>query len=115
MNAYLEAKKLYTKEEFAATVDYCGTHGAIVCDADVFICAYQTDHRLIVDGLDINEIKSKKRIDKADTWFVLIASGNLVKGFGFFRPLTFLAYERMDGKKRIYEYERYRRLLWEAR
>jgi len=100
-----EVKQIYGDEIFEI-MDFCITNeGVVHSDRNCFICAYPTSKALI-------ETQSKKGLDKADTWYVYIAVGNLKTAFSCGEKLEYIAYERFDGKIRIFDAERFRRLIW---
>jgi hypothetical protein len=105
MSAFSEAKKLYDGMDLEQIMAFCAHHGVVFADKEVFLCAYPTNSKLI-------ETEYKKGVDKADTWYVYIAAGNLKKAFEVIRPLKYVAFRRFDKRFRIYEFERMRRLIW---
>ena len=107
MNAFLEAKKKYKDGELERIMAFCAEHGVVICDSEVFICAYTTKSTSIINC----KRKYNLSIDKADTWYVFIASGNLNKAFDLIRPMEFVAFRRMDKRFRIYDFDRFRRVL----
>jgi hypothetical protein len=107
MSAFSEAQKLYDGADLTKIMAFCAHNGVVFADEEVFLCAYPTKSSNIGN-------KSKKEVDKADTWYVYIASGNLKKAFEVIRPLKYVYYERFDDKPRLFQFERMRRLVWEA-
>lgn len=113
MSAFSEAQKLYDGAELQEIIAFCAHNGVVIADGDVFLCAYITSSELIeTQSQQRNEIKSKKGIDKADTWYVYVASGNLKRAFEMIKPVEFVAYERFDGECRLLNFERMRRLFY---
>lgn len=104
MRPYLEAREMC---DAAQIMQFCAEHGFVHADIDCFVCAYPTRRELI-------DTKSKIVLDKPDCWYVYIAAGNLEKAFRVIEPKEFLAFERFDGRVRVYEFERFRRKLWAA-
>lgn len=95
-------------ENLPNVMAWCANNGGIVhIDRECLFCAYPTSRLAI-------ETQSKKGLDKADTLYVYIASGNLKRAFQYIEPMEFLAFERFDGKFRVYDFERFRRLVWVA-
>ena len=88
-------------------MDFCFSHGIVCSTKSFFLCAYPTNHTLI-------ETKSKKVLDKPDTYFVCICTGNMKKAIDFVEPKNFIAFERFDGDFRLYDFDRFRRLIWAA-
>lgn len=98
--------KYYTADELRDIIMYCvANQGVVHVDNDCFFCAYPTSRGLI-------EIEYKKELDKPDTWYVYIASGNLKKAFAHIKPKQYLAFRRFDDRFRIYDFEKFRRLVW---
>ena len=110
MSAFSEAQKLYEGEDLCEIMCYCANNGVVYCDEEVFLCAYPTCRNRLI------ETQSKKELDKADTWYVYIASGNLKKAFEVIRPLKYVAYRRMDDKFRVIEFDKMQRRidLWQT-
>jgi hypothetical protein len=107
-SSYNLALDIYGDGELERIVAYCATHGVVHADNEVFFCAYPCNKCNIGGG-------NYKSVDKADTWYVYIAAGNLKRGFQYLQPLPFIAFRRMDEKFRIYEFEKLRRKIWQIR
>lgn len=103
-NPFLEAKKLYGEGELESIMALCAVYGVVLADKDVFLCAYKTHNSYI------NVFSDKNVVDNPNTWYVYIASGNIKKAFDIIAPMEFVAFSRHDGKKRIYSFNRMRRL-----
>jgi YHS domain-containing protein len=106
MTAYEKAFKLLGAEEMGKTVALCATIGFVYAEKDVFVCA------IPVSSSDLIDTESKYKLDRNDTWYVYIASGNLKKAFDKIPELKYLAFERFDSRTRIYSFDRFRRLMW---
>lgn len=96
---YALAKEL--DEDFDYVVEYCAEHGFVHIDHECVVCAYP-----------FIETQSKKELDKPDAWLVCMAVGNLKKAFSVIDPLPKLAFERYDGRIRVYDFEKFRRVVW---
>lgn len=108
MTPYEQAKELYKEhpEEFYEILDMCGQVGEVHITDETFVAAYQTSSESI-------KKKSKKILDKLDTWYVYILAGNPRKAFTLTeKPMKFIAYERFDGKIRLIETKKLENLLW---
>lgn len=103
MSAFREAQELYESNELGHVIATCANNGFIYAEPDSFVCAYP------IFSSDI-ETQSELELDKKDTWFIFIASGDLTKAFGIIPKMEYIAFERFDGKMRIYDFERMRRL-----
>lgn len=115
MSAFSKAQNLYDGDDLQRIMSFCAHHGFVYADKDVFLCAYPVDSSTIeTESQQPIEIESKKELDKADCWYVYIASGNLKLAFSVIRKLKYVAYRRMDDKFRIIEFERLRRLMWQT-
>lgn len=102
MSAFSEAQKLYDPKELGAIIAHCSNYGFVYSEPDVFVCAY-----LVYS--DNIETQSKLELDKCDTWFIFIASGDLEKAFDVIPKKDYIAFERFDNKLRVYDFERLRR------
>lgn len=112
---FSRAKELYDGVELEAIVAYCAHNGFVYADKKVFLCAYPTHSSLIeTESKQPIEIQSKKELDKADTWYVYVASGDLNRAFEVIRPLKYVAFRRMDSRFRLFDFERMRRLIWQT-
>lgn len=105
MSAFSEAQRLYDGEDLLKIMAYCAHNGVVFADKEVLLCAYPCK------STDVG-IKKEKALDKADTWYVYIASGNIKKAFEVIRPLEYVYYERFDNKPRLFKFERMRRLYY---
>jgi hypothetical protein len=103
MSAFAEAQKLYDGCDLQQIMSYCAHNGVVYADNELFLCAYPTCRASLI------ETQSKKELDKADTWYVYIASGNLKKAFEVIRPLKYVAYRRMDDRFRVIEFDKMQR------
>ena len=103
ISSYSMARELYGDGELEEVMAFCAHNGFVHADKEVFICAYPTSSELIKNDF-------KKDVDKADTWYVYVASGNLKRAFEVIKPLEFISYERFDGKHRLIRFEKFRRL-----
>lgn len=113
MTPYEIAREMYDGTELEEIMAFCAQNGAVHADDECFFCAYSTSSHLIeTTSKLVDEIKSKKGVDKTDTWYIYIASGSLKRAFGHIRPLKYICYERFDGVIRFIEFEKMRRLLW---
>ena len=99
------AKELYSDGGLDEIVAFCMEHGHVHSDGNYFICMYPTCRSLI-------ENKDKKNIDKPDTWYVYVATGDVKRVFEHVKPLKFVAFRRFDEKFRIIKFEKIRSLLW---
>tara|TARA_R110002012_G_scaffold321487_2_gene549522 strand:- start:2010 stop:2357 length:348 start_codon:yes stop_codon:yes gene_type:complete len=74
-------------------------------DHEVFVCGYPTNSNYITK-------KTNKKLDKADTWYVMFAAGNLIKAFDKFEEYEFLCFHREDkhNKLKLVNYKRLRDL-----
>jgi hypothetical protein len=103
MSPFEFALEHYSEDEIAWIMLHClKNNGVVFCESDVFLCAFPTHSSLIKDKLH-------KCLDKADTWYVYIAAGNIKRVLEVAKPMKFLAYERFDKRIRIFDYEKYRR------
>lgn len=99
---YSEASRLYPTGELDEVVLSCLSVGGVVhCDSECFFCAIETE--------------SKKGLDFPDTWLICIAAGDTRAAFSHIEPRDYIAFERFDGRLRIYEWERFRRKIWVVR
>lgn len=106
MMTTLYAEAVEMVGDMAAVMAYCAQNGGVVhVDSECLFCAYPTSKLAV-------ETQSQKGLDKSDAWYVYMASGNLKKAFGHIKPKQWLVFERFDGKFRIYDWERFRRLVW---
>ena len=109
MSPYEQAVAMYDGEDVGKIIAYCAVHGVVSADSEGFLCAYPTHSSLIeTESKYANEIKSKKELDKPDTWCVLIGVGNKNLLMSLVEPMEFVAYERFDKKFRLIPW----RKLW---
>lgn len=93
-------------EDIHAILAFCAKNGMVHSDRECFICGYYTNSGYLV------ETKSQLELDKADTIFVYMFAGNLKRAFEFVEPKKYIAFERFDGKIRLYKFDDFRRVLW---
>jgi hypothetical protein len=103
VSAFSEAQKLYESKELGHIIATCANDGFIYAEPDVFVCAYPIYSNDIETQYDLE-------LDRKDTWFIFIASGDLTEAFNVIPKKDYIAFERFDGKVRIYEFERFRRI-----
>ena len=109
ISSYSRARELYGEGELEKVMAFCAHNGFVYADKEVFLCAYPTSSSLVNNDF-------KKDVDKPDTWYVYVASGNLKRAFQVIKPLEFICYRRFDEKFRLIRFERFRRLLiWGTR
>jgi hypothetical protein len=108
MNAFLKAFDNYEAGSMWSIFYRCASHGFVYSDCDAFLCAIPIMRQNLNND---NEIESKLDLDKCDTWFVYIASGNLNKLFGVIPKKKYVAYERFDGKIRVFDFDKLRGLV----
>ena len=70
LTAFEKAEEIYSETDLQYIMSFCASYGFVYCDKELFLCAYPTNHELV-------EIKSKKELDIADTWYVYIATGSI--------------------------------------
>ena len=107
MKPWQIAQELYG-ENFFDLIRYCLVYGTVHSDDECFICAWYTDSDFIFPK------EMKNNIDKGDTIFVFICVGSLKSAFGHVQKRKFISFERFDGSYRLYDYDRFRRLVWVA-
>ena len=106
MRAYELAVEMYGDEARLNTIiAKCSKVGGVFIDNDCLICGYPTNSSFISGS-------SKEGVDIADTWYIYIAVGDMKKAFSAFEPKKFIAFERFDGKYRLYLFDKIRRLIW---
>ena len=108
ISSYSIAREMYGDGELEEVMAFCAHNGFVYADKEVFLCAYPTSSELINN-------ECKKDVDKADTWYVYVASGNLKRAFEVIKPLEFICYERFDGKFRLIRFDKFRRVLYGKR
>jgi hypothetical protein len=102
MTHYEKAKSLYKYEsDFFEVLEYCGKHGVIISNDDVFACGYKTYSDYILK-------KCYNKLDKPNTWFVYLLAGDPRSAFDLVEPLEFICFERFDKKFRLIEFDRIR-------
>lgn len=105
MSAFSEAQKLYDPKELGKIIATCAANGVVYSDPDLFLCAYP------VFSDDI-ETQSKLELDKTDTWFIFIASGDIARCFNVLPEKEYIAFERYEsGNIKLFGFDRIRRLL----
>ena len=107
-------EKGFSVEDFYDMVHFCLRTGFVYKDEECFLCARPVFSKevkaLDEEGYVSNERKANLELDKCDTWFVYMATGNMSKAFDVIPPLEFVAFERFDCKYRLYNFKRMRRL-----
>tara|TARA_S200002703_G_scaffold141117_1_gene132731 strand:- start:169 stop:495 length:327 start_codon:yes stop_codon:yes gene_type:complete len=103
LNPFETARELYEdEEEFYDVLDFCGEHGVIISNDEVFACGYKTYSNAVLK-------KSYNKLDKLDTWFIYLLAGNPRPLFDLVEPLDFICFERFDDNHRLIEFERIKR------
>ena len=111
MSPFAQVCELYEPETLGHILSMCANVGVVHADSDCFFCAYPVIRRNLNSVI---EIESKKDIDKSDTWFIHIASGDIKKAFKHIPEKKYIAFERFDDRERVYDFDRLRRLIWET-
>jgi hypothetical protein len=109
VSAFSDVQNLYDKQQLGEIIALCSDCGFVYAEHDTFVCAYPVFRRNINN---IIEIKYKKELDKTDTWFIFIASGDLKKAYNMIPKKKYVAFERFDGKLRVFDFEKLRRSIW---
>jgi len=116
MSALTKVLEIYDCKELRNIMEYCSEHGVFHSEKNLFICGYPTHSSLIGAGREsLLRQNVNKGVDKPDTWFIYIASGDLNKAFCLGNSYKYIAYERFDGKIRLIELERLRRYYGKSR
>lgn len=110
MKPYDVAKEMYDDGELEDVVEFCLDVGVVISTNEAFICAYKTSSSFFLDEWERPDDWLEK-LKVADTWFVYIAAGDVKKLFDMEKDMKYVAFERNDGRARLIESERLRRLL----
>lgn len=112
MKPFLQMLRVYDSD-LLEIMGFCAAHGIVHSDDECFLCAYKTHSSLIeTESKEDIETKSKKVLDKPDTWYVYVAAGSIKKPFLIAEPMEYIAFRRMDDRFRLFNFERFRRLVW---
>jgi hypothetical protein len=109
MSAYTDAAGLYDPKDLGTIIAICANDGFVYSTPTCFLCAYPVFRQNLNNHI---ETESKLELDNADTWFVYIASGCLKEAFEHIQRKKYVAFERFDGKLRVLDFDRFRRLIW---
>jgi len=104
MTPYEQLVEMKGAEYVHSAIAYCAQKGIVAIDDEVLVCAYQTSSKALKDP------KYEKVLDKPDCWYVYVLAGDMKKAMSIVEPTEFVAFQRFDGRVRIYRWSR----LWEV-